>query len=163
MSGFVSPEGGKLLADPHSTPASAEHVPGPYRQLMLDAHSPIRDFYPETFKTDRNGKAQEWKAVVLLSHIDPRRLQETLMPIWQKGKGWTAEERKRNKMDFDRIYVCGYEKNKKLFQRLFVQNNDPRRTDKLVSLGLLLVKAAHHSDYEFTDYWLETVCRGYVR
>lgn len=100
---------------------------------MLDPASPIRDYYPEDFKTDRNGKAQEWKSVVLLAHINPRRLQETLQPIWEQRAVWNAEERERNRLDAARIYVCDQEQTKKLFQRLYTQQNDPRRADQVVS------------------------------
>ena len=31
--------------------------------------SPIIDYYPSTFKTDLNGKQQDWEAVVLIPFI----------------------------------------------------------------------------------------------
>ena len=33
-------------------------------------NSPIIDFYPVEFKTDLNGKQQEWEAVVLIPFIN---------------------------------------------------------------------------------------------
>lgn len=53
---------------------SRQHVPGPYRTLMLDNNSPIIDYYPQNFETDLNGKKQEWEAVVLIPFIDENRL-----------------------------------------------------------------------------------------
>jgi 5'-3' exoribonuclease 1 len=37
---------------------------------MIMEESPIIDFYPLNFKTDLNGKQQEWEAVVLIPFID---------------------------------------------------------------------------------------------
>ena len=36
----------------------------------MDEDSPIKDFYPEEFEADLNGKMQEWEAVVLIPFID---------------------------------------------------------------------------------------------
>jgi len=44
-------------------------LPEPYRWLMTDSTSPIIEYYPEDFRTDLNGKAQEWEAVVLIPFI----------------------------------------------------------------------------------------------
>lgn len=37
--------------------------------MIMDT-SPIIDFYPPDFRTDLNGKQQEWEAVVLIPFID---------------------------------------------------------------------------------------------
>lgn len=111
----------------------AEHVPGPYRHFMQAPDSVLKDYYPLDFKTDRNGKVQEWKSVVLLSHIDPRRLQETLQPIWENRKLWSDIERMRNRPDVARIYVCDQGPTKNMFQKLFRMQNDPRLADAKVS------------------------------
>lgn len=111
----------------------AEHVPGPYRHFMQAPDSVLKDYYPLDFKTDRNGKVQEWKSVVLLSHIDPKRLQETLQPIWENRKLWSDIERMRNRPDVARIYVCDQGPNKNMFQKLFRVQNDPRLVDAKVS------------------------------
>lgn len=37
---------------------------------MTDENSLIKSFYPDDFKTDLNGKKQEWEAVVLVPFID---------------------------------------------------------------------------------------------
>lgn len=44
---------------------------------MVDDDSPIKDYYPEDFTTDLNGKRQEWEAVVLIPFIDEVRISET--------------------------------------------------------------------------------------
>lgn len=37
---------------------------------MISEDSAIIDYYPQDFKTDLNGKQQEWEAVVLIPFID---------------------------------------------------------------------------------------------
>ena len=41
---------------------------------MFSEHSPIKDFYPDTFELDMNGKKQEWEAIVKIPFIDEKRL-----------------------------------------------------------------------------------------
>uniref|UniRef100_A0A3Q2UKD7 Uncharacterized protein n=1 Tax=Fundulus heteroclitus TaxID=8078 RepID=A0A3Q2UKD7_FUNHE len=50
--------------------ASKELLPEAYRDLMTSPNSPIIEYYPLDFKTDLNGKQQEWEAVVLIPFID---------------------------------------------------------------------------------------------
>uniref|UniRef100_A0A3Q1BJW0 Uncharacterized protein n=1 Tax=Amphiprion ocellaris TaxID=80972 RepID=A0A3Q1BJW0_AMPOC len=50
--------------------ASMELLPECYRHLMTSERSPIIEYYPLDFKTDLNGKQQEWEAVVLIPFID---------------------------------------------------------------------------------------------
>ncbi|KAG8293470.1 5'-3' exoribonuclease 1 [Homalodisca vitripennis] len=50
--------------------ASKKLLPKAYHELMEDDKSPIIDFYPTEFKTDLNGKRQDWEAVVLIPFID---------------------------------------------------------------------------------------------
>uniref|UniRef100_H2SH05 5'-3' exoribonuclease 1 n=1 Tax=Takifugu rubripes TaxID=31033 RepID=H2SH05_TAKRU len=50
--------------------ASMELLPEAYRHLMNSENSPIIEYYPHDFKTDLNGKQQEWEAVVLIPFID---------------------------------------------------------------------------------------------
>ena len=49
---------------------SKKLLPVPYQQLMVKEESPIFHYYPSDFKTDLNGKKQEWEAVVLIPFID---------------------------------------------------------------------------------------------
>lgn len=37
---------------------------------MTSEESPVIEYYPTDFKTDLNGKQQEWEAVVLIPFID---------------------------------------------------------------------------------------------
>lgn len=50
--------------------ASKQLLPSAYRDLMTNPSSELIEFYPEDFKTDLNGKINEWEAVVLIPFID---------------------------------------------------------------------------------------------
>ncbi|XP_053529543.1 5'-3' exoribonuclease 1 [Ictalurus punctatus] len=54
--------------------ASKELLPECYQHLMTSPSSPIIEYYPVDFRTDLNGKQQEWEAVVLIPFIDEERL-----------------------------------------------------------------------------------------
>ncbi|XP_044075764.1 5'-3' exoribonuclease 1 isoform X2 [Siniperca chuatsi] len=73
--------------------ASMELLPESYRHLMTSENSPIIEYYPLDFKTDLNGKQQEWEAVVLIPFIDERCLLAAMEPCNQK---LTKEEKARN-------------------------------------------------------------------
>lgn len=50
--------------------ASKVLLPEVYHKLMTSEESPIKQYYPEDFQTDKNGKRQEWEAVVLIPFMD---------------------------------------------------------------------------------------------
>jgi hypothetical protein len=56
-------------------PRSANLLPEPYSFLMNDPRSPILEYYPKDFRTDLNGKKNDYEAVVLLPFIDVGRLK----------------------------------------------------------------------------------------
>lgn len=74
--------------------ASKDLLPQAYQSLMISEDSPIIDYYPQDFKTDLNGKQQEWEAVVLIPFIDERRLLEAMEAC---NKRLTEEEKTRNR------------------------------------------------------------------
>ncbi|XP_073435198.1 5'-3' exoribonuclease 1 isoform X1 [Dendrobates tinctorius] len=74
--------------------ASKDLLPQAYQSLMISEDSPIIDYYPQDFKTDLNGKQQEWEAVVLIPFIDEIRLLEAMDPC---NKRLTEDEKKRNR------------------------------------------------------------------
>mmetsp|Transcript_28628 Transcript_28628/g.42504 ORF Transcript_28628/g.42504 Transcript_28628/m.42504 type:complete len:1156 (-) Transcript_28628:42-3509(-) len=76
-------------------PSSAYLLPKPYRWLMKDKTSPIKEFYPESFTVDMNGKRWPWEAVVLLPFIDSERLIGSARSL-VKDDMLTEEERRRN-------------------------------------------------------------------
>ncbi|KAG9109509.1 hypothetical protein FRC07_008294, partial [Ceratobasidium sp. 392] len=73
--------------------ASHELIPEAYRELMYSDHSPIKDFYPEAFELDMNGKKQEWEAIVKIPFIEQRRLLTSMATVEHR---LTDEERIRN-------------------------------------------------------------------
>lgn len=50
--------------------ASKNLLPICYHDLMTNEESPIKQYYPEEFRKDLNGKKQDWEAVVLVPFID---------------------------------------------------------------------------------------------
>ncbi|XP_063223399.1 5'-3' exoribonuclease 1 isoform X2 [Bacillus rossius redtenbacheri] len=73
--------------------ASKNLLPEPYHHLMVDSNSPIIEYYPKEFKTDLNGKRQEWEAVVLIPFID----EVVLLEAMKSCNGQlTEEEKQRN-------------------------------------------------------------------
>ncbi|OCT80912.1 5'-3' exoribonuclease 1 [Xenopus laevis] len=74
--------------------ASKDLLPLAYQNLMISSDSPIIDYYPQDFKTDLNGKQQEWEAVVLIPFIDEKRLLEAMESC---NKCLTEDEKKRNR------------------------------------------------------------------
>eukprot|EP00882_Tetradesmus_deserticola_P034214 GHRQ01039169.1.p2 GENE.GHRQ01039169.1~~GHRQ01039169.1.p2 ORF type:complete len:110 (-),score=48.64 GHRQ01039169.1:124-453(-) len=54
--------------------ASCSLLPSAFEWLMTDPSSPVRDFYPEKFDVDMEGKRAEWEGVVKVPFIDEARL-----------------------------------------------------------------------------------------
>lgn len=78
-------------------PESAQFLPAPMRELMVNPSSPVSDFYPTDFETDMNGKRNTWEAVVIVPFIDEKRLLTEVDAI-NLDKELTEEEKRRNKM-----------------------------------------------------------------
>ncbi|XP_066513701.1 5'-3' exoribonuclease 1-like isoform X3 [Hoplias malabaricus] len=74
--------------------ASKDLLPSGYQPLMTSQSSPIIEYYPLDFKTDLNGKQQEWEAVVLIPFIDEKRLLAAMEPCTPH---LTQSEKKRNR------------------------------------------------------------------
>ncbi|UYV66032.1 XRN1 [Cordylochernes scorpioides] len=73
--------------------ASRKLLPESYQQLMIANDSPMRHFYPDDFKTDLNGKTQEWEAVVLIPFIE----ETLLLTCTDKAdQSLNVEEKQRN-------------------------------------------------------------------
>ncbi|KAG5847732.1 hypothetical protein ANANG_G00129340 [Anguilla anguilla] len=74
--------------------ASKDLLPQCYQHLMTAESSPIIEYYPLDFKTDLNGKQQEWEAVVLIPFIDETRLLAAMEPY---SALMSAGEKARNR------------------------------------------------------------------
>ncbi|XP_023388934.1 5'-3' exoribonuclease 1 isoform X2 [Pteropus vampyrus] len=85
--------------------ASKNLLPTCYQHLMTREDSPIIEYYPPDFKTDLNGKQQEWEAVVLIPFIDEKRLLEAMETCNHSLK---TEERKRNQ--HSECLMCWYDR-----------------------------------------------------
>ncbi|XP_071541169.1 5'-3' exoribonuclease 1 [Panulirus ornatus] len=83
-------------------PLSKNLLPYAYQGLMIKEDSPLKEFYPESFHTDLNGKQQDWEAVVLIPFIDEARLLEAMKPCNER---LTKEEKSRNAFGPTRIYT----------------------------------------------------------
>ncbi|XP_053774489.1 5'-3' exoribonuclease 1 isoform X1 [Desmodus rotundus] len=84
--------------------ASKNLLPTCYQHLMTSEDSPIIEYYPPDFKTDLNGKQQEWEAVVLIPFIDEKRLLEAMETC---NQALTEKERKRNQ--HSECLMCWYD------------------------------------------------------
>jgi len=73
--------------------ASRQLIPPVYRDLMTSDSSPIKEFYPEEFSVDMNGKKNSWEAIVLIPFIDQDRL---IAELKKRENQLNDEEKKRN-------------------------------------------------------------------
>ncbi|XP_030763279.1 LOW QUALITY PROTEIN: 5'-3' exoribonuclease 1-like [Sitophilus oryzae] len=74
-------------------PASKDLLPSAYHALMTSEESVMKEYYPDNFETDLNGKKQEWEAVVLIPFMDEKLLLESMQSCNDK---LTPEELRRN-------------------------------------------------------------------
>ncbi|KAF7403530.1 hypothetical protein HZH68_006324 [Vespula germanica] len=86
-------------------PYSKKLLPEALQSLLTEEQSPIIDYYPSEFKTDLNGKKQDWEAIVLIPFIDEKILMKAMEPYYTK---LTVEEHERNK--HGPMYMYSYDK-----------------------------------------------------
>ncbi|KAI9909683.1 hypothetical protein PsorP6_015100 [Peronosclerospora sorghi] len=79
--------------------SSANLVPAPYRFLMVSPLSPIKHFYPETFKIDMEGKRNAWEGVNLLPFIDVTLLKQAIAQYCPDSE-LTDVEKRRNQLQW---------------------------------------------------------------
>jgi len=63
---------------------SRQHIPPAWQPLLVDAESPIIDFYPENFQIDLNGKKFDWQGVALLPFVEEGRLLDAVAGIYDQ-------------------------------------------------------------------------------
>ena len=76
---------------------------------MVDEQSPIIDYYPTDFVLDKNGKLNDWEAVVRIPFIDEKKLINTMESI---NSQLTDEEKRRN--EYGPFYIYSYSKDQAL-------------------------------------------------
>lgn len=84
-------------------PESAKFLPEPYRVLMTEPSSPLRDFYPTDIAIDRNGKKNDWEYILLINFIDQDKLLfvSRLIP----SSALTPHENERNQFGTAWSYI----------------------------------------------------------
>ena len=85
-------------------PSSSYLLPKPFQWLMRSSKSPIKEFYPESFTVDMNGKRWPWEAVILLPFIDSKRLVQAVHDFVSVDH-LTSTESKRNLFRDDLVFV----------------------------------------------------------
>ncbi|WAQ91674.1 hypothetical protein PtA15_15A64 [Puccinia triticina] len=98
--------------------ASRCHIPEVYHELMMNDDSPIKDFYPEDFEIDMNGKKMLWQGIALLPFIEQDRLLNNMKDCENNLK---AEDKIRNEPGHV-VMFCGeahpqYENFCKIYQK----------------------------------------------
>ncbi|KAI0559013.1 5'-3' exoribonuclease [Gracilaria domingensis] len=78
-------------------PESAELLPAPMQELMINPGSPVAKFYPLEFDVDQNGKRNAWEAVVVVPFIEEESLLREINAI-DKEKEFTKTEKERDRM-----------------------------------------------------------------
>lgn len=92
--------------------ASGIHLPEVFQDLMKNDDSEIIDFYPEDFQIDMNGAKMSWQGIPLLPFIDEERL---LAAVKAKYHLLTDDERDRNTLKHDQLYISHFNKNYQRF------------------------------------------------
>ncbi|KAL1513316.1 hypothetical protein ABEB36_002738 [Hypothenemus hampei] len=86
--------------------ASKSLLPEAYRHLMTSDESLIKKYYPEDFQTDKNGKKQEWEAVVLIPFMDEKLLLNAMKSC---NENLSPDEQKRNTHGPMLVYTYSHE------------------------------------------------------
>lgn len=92
-------------------PQSAQLLPKPLAELMLEPSSPLKQYYPPDFTSDANGKRQSWEAVVQIPFIESDILLDTLQQILDKDKTGATPllskgERLRNQPGKSHVFIA---------------------------------------------------------
>ncbi|MBW0466858.1 hypothetical protein O181_006573 [Austropuccinia psidii MF-1] len=83
--------------------ASRSHIPAVFHELMTSDDSPIKDFYPEEFEIDMNGKKMLWQGIALLPFIE----QDRLLSSMKQFEGQLKSEDKSRNEHGDAVMFCG--------------------------------------------------------
>lgn len=93
-------------------PASATLLPVPFRKLLCSAESPLvkLGYYPDSFKTDLEGKTKEHMGVVLLPFVDINEIEKAYTPVAAKLKNIYVRNSigKPELFTYDETYTARY-------------------------------------------------------
>ncbi|CAF1311102.1 unnamed protein product [Adineta steineri] len=84
------------------SPKNAEYLPSAWGSLMTDEKSGINKFYPTKFYVDPNGKERSSQYVAIIPFIDEKTLFTALKHV---SSELTPEEEKRNRLDYDCLFI----------------------------------------------------------
>lgn len=118
-------------------PQSADLLPKPLGDLMVQPFSPLIEYYPAEFTSDSNGKRQSWEAVVKIPFIESEILLDSVNDIIQKDLEATTEEsrllsnaeRLRNQRGKQHLFVAPDQDNpnRNAIQAKALSNDEARR------------------------------------
>jgi 5'-3' exonuclease len=86
-------------------PASGKNLlPPALYDLMVNARSPIRDFYPEEFQIDIDGVRVPWGGVTIIPFVDEKLLVSTIDAVISRQGTMTEKERRRNSQGTAKLF-----------------------------------------------------------
>ena len=77
-------------------------IPPPYFEAIFGDNSSVRQYYPDSFAMDLNGKLWNWEAIALMPHVDVDRLQKVLEA--QSG-ALSPEWQRRNELGHHKLFI----------------------------------------------------------
>lgn len=103
---------------------SGKLLPEPYRLLMTSDASPVKDFYPENFEIDMDGKHNPWEGIALIPFIDEKRLLDSVAALG--ANALSVAELKRNTIaEDDLLYRYDPSINTRFNPSPYVSNSFP--------------------------------------
>ncbi|CAF1017177.1 unnamed protein product [Adineta steineri] len=111
-------------------PQYAHYLPEKWRLLMLDISLPINRFWRTDFVVDPNGKPHEKQGVVKLPFVDNKELLAALKDleareVLESGNSTlTADEKRRNRCDDDRLFIHSTNSCYAQFNRISIHNEN---------------------------------------
>lgn len=102
------------------SPRNAEYLPEKWRPLMTNEDSRIIEFYPKEFEIDPNGKTRRSQYIAKLTFVDENKLLQALQPFYST---LTDEEKERNKLGNNLLFVHKNNSSYKQWKDLYTQNN----------------------------------------
>ncbi|CAF5050418.1 unnamed protein product, partial [Rotaria sp. Silwood1] len=106
-------------------PKYAKYLPERWQELIFNKESRIFNFYPANLDVDLNGKLKKEQGIIVLPFIDEKLLLQTLESVYET---LTPEEEKRNKHDYDVLFIHSTNSCYKQFKELYYHNDEHQIT-----------------------------------